>query len=257
MNPASSTPRHPAGAIALLCLCLLLGACASTPGGGSTSGPRFSGFLNDYSRLQPVADDPTALAWVDPTVDFSAYDSVLLERIQVVLNHDAEYRVIDPAELAVLTNYFHEALARELGERYAIVTEPGPGVLRTRIAITELVPTEPAASVAMTVIPYASLGELALGTAEGGESDPLGYLGDTSIEAEFLDGQTNRVVGQFVDNQAGRKFVVDTSGGLGGAIDTGVGNYLHAYSTWGYAKQAFDYWAKRFRSALDRLGGMG
>jgi len=90
----------------------------------------------------------------------------------------------------------------------------------------------------------------------GGESDPLGYLGDTSIEAEFLDGQTNRVVGQFVDDEAGRKFVVDTSGGLGQAIDAGVSSYAHAYSTWGYARQAY-YWARRFRNALDRLHGMG
>ena len=252
---ASSTSRHPVTTMVPLCLCLLLGACAGIPGGsGGNSGPQYSGFLNDYSRLQPVIDDPTAMAWLDPAVDFSRYDKVLLERIQVALSNDNNnYRAIDPTELTVLTEYFHDALVRELSGRYPVVTDPGPGVLRVRIAITELVPTKPEASVVMTVVPYASLGELALGAVEGGETDPLGYLGNTGIEVAFLDGQSNQVVAQFVDHRAGQKVVIDTSGGLSGAIGTGVSSYTDAFLTWGYAKQAFDAWAKRLRNTLDRL----
>lgn len=251
----SSTSRHLVTTTVPLCLCLLLGACAGTPGGlGGNSGPQYSGFLSDYSRLQPVVDDPTAMAWLDSTVDFSKYNKVLLERIQVALSNDGnDYRAIDPTELTVLTDYFHDALVRELSGRYPVVSDAGPGVLRVRIAITELVPTKPEASVIMTAVPYASLGELALGAVEGGETDPLGYLGNTGIEAAFLDGQTNQVIAQFVDHRAGQKVVVDTSEGLSSAIDTGVSSYTDAFLTWGYAKQAFDFWAKRLRNTLDRL----
>jgi len=256
MGQTSSLSRHPVTVISTLCLCLLLGACASNPG-GSSSGSRYSGFLDDYSRLRPVANDPPAMSWIDPTVDFSRYDKVLLERIQVVLNTDASgYQAVDPAELAVLTEYFQEALMRELGTRYPVVNTPGPGVLRARIAITRLVPTKPEASVVMTVVPYASLGELALGAAEGNK-DPLGYLGDTGIEAAFLDGQTNQVVAQFVDDRAGQKVVLDASGGVSGAVSTGVSNYADSFKTWGYAKEAFDHWAVRLRNALDRLRQRG
>ena len=30
-------------------------------------------------------------------------------------------------------------------------------------------------------------------------------------------------------------------------------NYLDSYSTWAYAKQAFDQWAAQFRTRLDQI----
>jgi len=38
-------------------------------------------------------------------------------------------------------------------------------------------------------------------------------------------------------------------------VDTAVKDYLKAYSTWAYTKQAMDQWAQGLRKALDRWHG--
>lgn len=242
---------------AALSACLLLSACATTsqtPESANISqSKQYAGFISDYSKLKPVANDDNAESWLDPTVDFAGYDKVLIERIRVVLKNDEQAQAIDPTELKVLADYFHEALVREFGDTYPVVSEPGPGVLRMRIAITNLVPTKPEISVVALVVPYATIADFASGAAQGREAGSPAYVGDTGIEAEFLDSQTTRVVGQYVDDEVGKKYVVDTSKGIGEAIGTGVSQYSKAYTTWGYAKQAFDTWAKRFRERFDQL----
>jgi hypothetical protein len=116
----------------VLLLCVFATGCASK----SSKAYQHSGFLSDYSRL------------------------ILLERIRVYFKADSEHKEIDPEKLKMLTDYFHEAIVRELGDAYPVVTEPGPGVLRTRIAITELVPAKPAVSVIVLVTPYATVADL-------------------------------------------------------------------------------------------------
>ncbi len=60
---------------------------------------------------------------------------------------------------------------------------------------------------------------------------------------------------EYADTQVGRKYVVDTSKGVGNAINTGVSDYARAYSTWAYAQQTFDGWAQQFRARLDQAHG--
>lgn len=238
----------------LLTAILTLTSCASSSSSApSEPADRFSGFLSDYSKLQPVSEDDSAMSWIDPAADISSYNKILLERIRVVLKDQTDYKAIDPTELKALVDYFHEALVRELGEAYPIVTEPGPDVLRARIAITNLVPTKPGMSVVTLVVPYATIADLGSGAATGREAGSPSYVGETGIEAEFLDSQTHQVIGQYMDNEVGKKYVVDTSEGVGSAVGTGFSQYGKAYTTWGYAEQAFDVWAKRFREEFDQL----
>jgi hypothetical protein len=63
------------------------------------------------------------------------------------------------------------------------------------------------------------------------------------------------VIAEYADTQVGRKYVVDTSKGVGSAITTGFSDYAKAYSTWAYARQAFDGWAQQFRARLDQIHG--
>ena len=110
-------------------------------------------------------------------------------------------------------------------------------------------------SVVTLVVPYATVADVASGAAAGGPVGSAPYLGRTGIAAQFIDGQTGRVIAEYADTQVGRKYVVDTSKGVGSAITTGVSDYAKAYSTWAYAKQAFDGWARQFRARLDQAHG--
>ena len=241
----------------LVSLTLFLAACATGTGPSEQAPSRaaYAAFLTYPDRLQPAPDDPGAYRWIDPTANLGRYNQVLLERIQVQLASDAEYKAIDPAELKTLVDYFHQAIVKALGDAYPVVNRPGPGVLRVKITIIDLVPTKPEMSVVALVVPYATVADVASGAAAGGPVGSAPYLGRTGIAAQFIDSQTNRVIAEYADTQVGRKYVVDTSKGVGSAITTGVSDYAKAYSTWAYARQAFDGWAQQFRARLDQIHG--
>ena len=237
-------------ALPLLFLCTVLSAgCASTPAGDAK--PKYAGFLSDYSRLQPVPDGNGAERYLKPNENWKQYNKVMLDRIRVWYKDDANYKGIDPTELKTLTDYFQNAIVKALEPTYPVVTQPGPGVLRVRVAITDLVPTKPEMSVVTLVVPYATVADVAAGGGTG--STP--YLGQTAIEAEFLDSRTNQVVAAYVDRQIGKKYDIDMSEGVGTAVEKGVSSYTKAYSTWAYAEAAFDYWAGLLRKRLDEAHG--
>jgi hypothetical protein len=232
---------------------LLLGGCATSGTGGASGTAGYAGILSQPDRLEPVAEGDSALIWIEPGVDFSKYDKFLIERIQVRLADNAA--AVDPTELKALTDYLYKAMVKALQPTYKVVTKPGPGVLRIRIAITNLVPTQTEYSVAALVIPYATVVDLASGAAAGGPVGSTAYLGRTGIAGSLIEAQSNRVVAEYADNEAGRKYVVDTSRGLTDAVTDGVDNYIKAYSTWAYAKQAFDGWAADLRQWVDNVHG--
>jgi len=241
----------------LASLTLLLTACATGPdlNEQAPAPAAYAGFLTHADRLQPVPGDSGAYRWMDSSANLGRYNQILLERIQVQLASDAEYKAVDPTELKTLTDYFHQAIVIALGDTYPVVTKPGPGVLRVKITLVDLVPTKPEMSVVTLVVPYATVADVASGAAAGGPVGSAPYLGRTGIAAQFIDGQTGQVIAEYADTQVGRKYVVDTSKGVGNAITTGFSDYAKAYSTWAYAKQAFDGWAQLLRARLDQAHG--
>ncbi len=208
-----------------------------------------SGFLSDYSKLKSEGEDTKV--YIDPAVDFSKYDKVMIDRITVWYKEDAKYKGIDPTQLKTLTDYFHNAIVKELGDAYPVVDKPGPDVMRVRIALTNLVPTKPEITVAMAVIPYATVADIAMGGKKGHSP----YLGETAMEGELLDSVNHKQLGAYVDRKLGKKYHYDLSKGSEG-VQAGAAGYIDAYSTWGYAKAAFDAWAKGFRTRLDSMRGV-
>ncbi|MFO1372304.1 MAG: DUF3313 domain-containing protein [Candidatus Competibacteraceae bacterium] len=235
-----------------LCLSggLLAAGCASQPTTAESYKP--SGFLSDYSQLQPAPDGSGAQVYFKPGFNLKDYNRVLLDPIKVWYRNDAEYKGIDPNELKTLTDYFHQALVKALEPAYPLVNKPGPGVLRIRTAVTELTPTNTGMSVVTLVVPYAAVADV----ASGGGTGSAPYLGDAAIEAEFRDSRSNELLAAYVDKRVGKKYDVDMKEGVGSAVSKGVDSYSRAYSTWGYAQQAFDYWAQKLRRRLDEAHGV-
>jgi len=224
---------------------LMLSGCASTNGKAKESeGPKYSGFLSDYSQLKPEVEGSKAMIYVNPQTDMKKYKKFLLEKMIVSLKDDAEYKGIDPDAMKALTDYFREAIVRELGSDYPIVTEPGPDVLRLRIAITDLVPTKTAVTVLVLVTPYATIPDLISGGASKGGAGSAPYLGRAGIEVEGIDSVTLQQVFAYTEERYGKKYDAEDPG-----------SYFKAYTEWGYVKQAFDFWAKKFRTRLDKIHG--
>lgn len=214
-----------------------------------------AGFLEDYGRLKPAPAGGEAMVWRKPDVELKQYNKILLERIVVWYKDDTDYKGIDPTDLKALVDYFHKTLADSFGDAYPVVTEPGPDVMRVRIALTELVPTKTSLSVVALVAPYATIPDIASGMVGKGGLGSSPYLGDAAIEAMGLDSMTGTTLWEYVDRRIGKKYDVDLDEGVTGAVKKGFTNYGKAFTTWGYTKQAMDVWARRFRKALDEIHG--
>jgi hypothetical protein len=206
------------------------------------------GFLSDYSGLAPVEGDPGAYRYVDDAVDFTKYSKLLVDRIKVWYKDDSDYKGIDPDDLKALTDYFHQAIVKAVGDDYAVVSEPGPDVLRVRIAVTDLVPNKPEASIVSLAVPFAWVADAGSGVAKG-EAGSTAFTGEATIEMEALDSVSSQQVGAYVDKEVGKKY--QWSKGIG----EGISSYTKAYSKWDYTKKAMDLWAQRLKATLDELEG--
>lgn len=248
------------GFLAFLLLVTLCGCSASTPqapASASASAKAKQGkFLSRYDLLKPVEGGDGAQSWRDPAVNWKQYDKVLIERIRIFLKEDGVEKGIDPTDLKMLTDYFYEALQKEIKPTARIVDQPGPGVLGLRIAITDLMPTNAALSIGGTLTPYAFVAEAASGPASGRPAGSTPYLGECGIEVQFLDGETGKVIAEFTDTRIGKKYDLDTTGSGMDAAKKWVDGYLDSFTTWNYAKGSFDLWASLFRQRFDELRGI-
>ncbi len=153
--------------------------------GAATPEP-VSGFLGDYSRLTP---DPAAkhqLWWEQPGFDWRAYDKILLEPVVVVPRDGARLTGIDAGKVREIVDGCVAQLVEDLGDAVTIVNEPGPGVLRLRVAVTDIEPVNAVVNAATAVLLLARFD-----------------LGGATIEAEFLDGVTGERMAALVSTKSG------------------------------------------------------
>lgn len=218
-------------AVSKLLVILLTGfvlcGCAATPQ------VEQSVFLQDLPQFQPGPSDGMDQIYIRPGADLRKYNRVMLDEVQFFLKQDAATQGLQASELKELADTFHRAVFEALGTAYPVVTEPGADVLRIRVAITDIVTSNPAVSGITTVLPVGlavSVGKKAAGGSYSG-------VGGASMEVEFLDSMADAR--------------------LAAAIDTFNGSKMSGFSKLGATKEAFEFWAKRLRVTLDNAHGAG
>lgn len=217
----------------LACVCvaaLVVCGCSSS----SYLTPTHTGFLSDYSKLKPSPNVEGAFAWRAPGFEIKNYNKFMIDEVTIYLDKDSAERGFKASELKELTDYFHESVIKALGDQYPIVTEPGPGVLEIRAAITHLKGTRPIKTI-VTIVPQLK----ALSVLKRGVTGTQIGVGQAGIEVEFIDTGKGQVVAQFIDRRAG------------GVKLTEVGDITE----WSQVKQIFDDWAKDLRKRLDAETG--
>ena len=61
-----------------------------------------SGFLSDYSQLQPGRADQAHLIYIDPQADFSSYQNVIIDPVAVWQGEGSSFSGVSPDELESL-----------------------------------------------------------------------------------------------------------------------------------------------------------
>ncbi len=199
---------------------LPLVVCCTILAGCQSSKTAYSGFLGDYSGFRASADYEGALEYNHPTLTLKGYDKFMVDPIIVHFAPNAKGTALDPAKIKKLTDYAREELGKALSKRYQVVNSPGPGVLRLRVALTDIKKTSPA----MNIHPATKLSGVGLGGA--------------SMEAEAIDSQSGKRVRAVVDSRKGDVL------SIGAGLDE-----------LGHAKQVIDHWIERFVKRVDAAHG--
>jgi hypothetical protein len=201
----------------LLALALWLAVLAPAPAAGN------SGFLDDYSRLEPDPDRAGALRYVAPGVDLKQYDKLLITPIEVLYDPASKHKNISPDELKFITDRVYGALISVLEPSVPVVSQPGPGVLAVHLAVT---------GVRLENKKRSLLGYTPIGFATTTLANAAGLrvtLKGAGLEAELVDAQSGKVVGQLVDR---------------GAASTADGDS----TSWEQLDATAKFYAERFRS---------
>lgn len=196
---------------------------------GIAGEPKLSGFLGDaavYKQLGPGPEGGAKMRWLKPGADFSKYNKIMLDSVIFYLADNSD-KGIDPQDMKELADVFNLELVTALKDKYQIVGDPGPGVARIRIAITNIKPSKPGISAVSSVMPIGLGISLLKRGATGGWSGG----GEVGIELIAIDTASNDVIALAADDKQAA--------------------FEQRFSKMGAAKDAFKFWADRIRMFLD------
>lgn len=188
-----------------------------------------SGFLDDYSRLVPGGPDQPTMVYRDPTAKLDGYQAILFEPVTIWRSGKQSLADIPPDDLTGLAFALQRAVHARLEKSFRLVDEPGPGVLRVRLGLTQARQDDPILDVFTYDVQPTTLPS---------DSTPLApatqaFVDAAALEGELSDATTRAVFAVGVDRRRAQPL-----------------------RTWGDVRAASDRWASWFEKRLERaLGG--
>jgi hypothetical protein len=211
---------------AVLVLACMLAACATQQSRKTTT----TTFLGDYSMLKEGGDGRALLYYINPEADFKAYKAIMMDPVRLYASGKHEMDKLTPEDRQRILNYADAALRKQLGVDYKLVSTPGPGVMRVRVAITEAEDSNVTLDTISTIVPIG----LALNSLAALATGEWGFTGSAGLEVELLDSVSGRRLAAAVDRRTGGKI-------------SGQGD---KFDDWRTIQSALDFWANQMRERL-------
>lgn len=216
------------GSLILLLLGMTAG-CARKPEPAAVKklapGAKFAGFLSTYDNLKPNPAFENTLSYVkqDDAQNIHQYFAVIIEPVELYLSSNADPSKMPDRGRKAVVAYFQHAITKVISDRFPVVQEPGPLVLRLRTAL----------------IGVDVAGETAGGNAGGDALERAVDIGKVGVEMEMVDSVTGEQIAAAVDQH-----------NLGAGAVVGSENFSREEKS-AAAKEAFDGWAARLSDFLD------
>ena len=206
---------------------MLLTACSTTQKVAVNQADVNCAFLaNDCSLLTAGGSDQTGLRYVNPAAQWSQYNKVMIHPVTFWGDNSTQ---VSASDQHMLVNYFSQQLNKDLGQKFQIVTQPGPGVMTVDVAIVDANAATPVLRSMSMIVPQAhmlaSLKYLATGT--------FPFVGGAQAEAKVTDSMTGQILALAVDRRVG-----------GGSPTTGF------QWQWGDAENAINHWSELMANRL-------
>ena len=206
-----------------------------------------SGFLEDVPKLESDADRKGAMVWNKPDSNLGGYDKIAIDSIEVWYDPDAENKGINPDQLKTFTDAFRETIIDALEPDYPVVTKAGDGVLRIRLAVTNVRTRKQG-------LKLYHIGITGIGMAILEESSGKSILVDKAmLEAELLDSQTGDRLAVLIDPHPQLVDPSQSSEQSGGGLTAEL--IPGSEPSWPNLKKTMAFYAKRLRDRLDKAHG--
>ncbi|GAB6112813.1 DUF3313 domain-containing protein [Desulfomicrobium salsuginis] len=222
--------------IILVALLFSLCACAT---GGKQSATDFNPadhFLGaDYAKLQENPDLKGGLGWRNTAFSPATYSALYIEPVVLWQGEDmARESGLKMADLKLLATYFHDVLTQVPdGKALKLSSQPGPGVIAVKAAVTEVEASSPVSNALTSVVPVGIILSAGMKVATG---QAVG-VGKCAVEIRFVDSVTGETLAMFADTKVGKKY--DTAG----------------FTKTGQSEEAMNEWAALLKERIDVVWG--
>jgi hypothetical protein len=211
---------------------LLTGCSSSTTTEKKAEGPvlrklspdaKNAGFLSSYDNLKQNPTFENTLSYVkqDDAKNIHKYFAVVVDPVQIYCSTNADISKVPDRGRTALAAYFQNAIVKAMGDAFPVVNEPGPLVLRLRMALIGI--------------------DVGAKSAEKGDDvlENAIDIGKVGVEMELVDSVSGEQIAAAVDTQK-----------LGAGAVVGAANFTRD-EKFAAAKEAFDGWAARMREFVD------
>ncbi|WP_255556256.1 DUF3313 domain-containing protein [Methylococcus sp. Mc7] len=183
-----------------------------------------SGFLGSYSSLRKGNGDEPLLMYADPAADCRKYTKVMIDPVTLWAKPgDSWLQKLEPKDRDMLRKLGTDTVQDVMNKaRFEVVTQPGPDVMRVRMALTEADKANVLLKEGAVLAPYVTA-PAALYSETTGQAL---FTGDAAFELELLDSRTGQRLYAAADKRVGKLDVRD-------------------FHEWDDVKEAFKSWGER------------
>ena len=237
MDKNKSQPKQKGNDMRTWRVVLLLAAVTALAACASSSRPagevKASSFLgSDVHKLKPGGPGQPAWIYMNPKADWASYDKMLLDPVTFWRDPKSEQDALSQHDKQMLANYFYAVIAKAMSKRVTMVSAPGPGVIRVKVALTKADPSIVALDVVSTVLPQA-IAFSAIKTALTGKP---AFVGEACIAVKITDSSSGELLAAYVSDRVGAKDLNKDE-----------------FSSWGDVEQAMRFWADNAAYHLCKL----
>jgi hypothetical protein len=244
MDHASKSMKLATGMLSVALTGWLLAGCSQTAApqpniiqrvqGETVAPPAPSGFLgSDYALLtQPGegTDQKAMLRYVAPNVAWSTYNKIMIAPVTFWAADDSK---VSAADEQALCNYAYNEFVKVLSKNFIVTGEPGPGVVKLSVALTDATSAVPGLRSISVIVPQAR----ALSAIKMVATGTFAFVGSAQGALKLNDSVSGQLLAAAVDKR------------VGGTSITNVDVFQ-----WGDAQNAIDYWAKLTDKRLVSFG---
>ena len=207
--------------------CLLLSACTTTQKVAVNQADVNCAFLaNNCSLLTTGGKEQAGLRYVNPAAKWSQYNKIMIDPVTF---WGGDSTKMSASDQQMLVNYFSQQLKAQLGEKFEIVNQPGPGVMKLDVALTDAEAATPVLRSVSMLIPQAHM----LANLKYLATDSMPFVGAAQAEMKLTDSVSGRILAMAVDKRIG-----------GGSFTTGF------QWQWGDAENAVIAWTEMLKNRL-------